>query len=137
MYYINYRLGNESVKVMDYNMTTEVFTPTDKAAGRFAITGGALIVNGATAMACVAGEATIPTLTHLGAPKKEGVPLIEFVRKTTSIPVVVASLSSEGVLYVDRVNESALPDTLDQMKIGGCSFSQNGLTAVTIVEEDL
>ena len=137
MYYVNYRLGNESVKVMDYDMTTEVFTPTAHATGRFAIAGGALIVLGATAMTCVGGEATMPTLTHRGAPKKANVPLVEFVRKTTSIPVVVASLSSEGVLYVDRVNESALPDTLDQMKIGGCSFSQNGLTAVTIVEDNV
>ena len=137
MYYVNYRLGNESVKVMDYNMATETFTATDKAAGRFEITGGAIIINGVTAMTCVGGEATIPTLTHRGAPKKANVPLVEFVRKTTSIPVVVASLSNEGVLYVDRVNEADLPDTLDQMKIGGCSFSQNGLTAVTIVEEDL
>lgn len=122
---------------MDYNMTTEAFTETLHTAGRFAITGGAVIINGATAMTYVGGEATVPTLTHLGAPKKANVPLVEFVRKTTSIPVVVASLSSEGVLYVDRVNEEDLPETLDQMKIGGCSFSQNGLTAVTIVEEDL
>lgn len=137
MYYINYRLGNESVKVMDYNMATEAFSDTQHTAGRFAISGGAIIINGVTAMTCVAGEATVPTLTHLGAPKKANVPLVEFVRKTTSIPVVVAALSNEGVLYVDRVNESELPETLDQMKIGGCSFSQNGLTAVTIVEDDL
>ncbi len=136
-YYINYRLGNENVRVMDYNRATRVYTPTSYADGRLEITATEFVVNGTAAMSCDGGEVTIPTLTHKGAPKKANVPYIEFIRKATSVPVVVATLSKEGILYVDRVNEENIPDTTDQMLLSGVSISQNGLTAPTIVEQDL
>lgn len=129
--------GNERLTVANYDTGSETFSFTDKATGRFAIDGIQFLVDGTAAMTCYSGVATMPTLTHLMAPKKAGVPYVEFRRKQTSVAKVVASLSKTGVLYVDRVEEDDLPDTTDQMKFNGVSFSQMGLVAPEIVEEDL
>jgi hypothetical protein len=133
-YYINYRLGNENVKVADYNTATETFTLTDYATGRLEVSATQFTVNGTAAITCDAGLVTVANITHLLAPRKSGVPYIEILRKVTSVPKVVAALSKTGTLYVDRVNEDDLPDTTDQLKLGGASFSQNGLTAPDIEE---
>ena len=133
-YYINYRFGNENVTVANYDTVAETFSLTDYAAGRFAFMGNIMLVNGEPTITCDAGAFSTAQITHLLAPKKSGVPYIEILRKATSIPRAVAAIDKWGTVYVDRVNEDDLPDTTDQLKFSGVSFSQNGLTAPTIEE---
>ncbi len=110
------------IRVFDYIRSSTAFVPTDYAEGRCAIrveTQGAETFNvfsieGVDAMTVDAtGMIRAAEFSYLAKPSDY--PRLEFIRKTSSVRQVVATLTKTGVMCCYQLREEQIPLSTDQM----------------------